>query len=76
MFFETVLSCDSPVFCEIQHNTDRGKKPPLKSDFGGMCIECGYENELVECVRCGEMVNRDILEHGLCPSCAAYIDKQ
>lgn len=42
----------------------------------GRCCYCGYENELAECERCGEMVSVDILEHGLCPSCAAYIDKQ
>lgn len=40
------------------------------------CCYCGYENELVKCERCGEMVNVDVHEHGLCPSCAAYIDKQ
>lgn len=32
--------------------------------------------EAAKCERCGEMVNVDILEHGLCPSCAAYIDNQ
>lgn len=42
----------------------------------GRCCYCGYENELVKCARCGEMVNVDILEDGICPSCAAYIDKQ
>ncbi len=42
----------------------------------GRCCYCGYENELVKCSRCGEMVNRDMLEYGLCPSCVAYLDKQ
>lgn len=42
----------------------------------GRCCYCGYENELAKCERCGEMLNVDILEHGLCPSCAAYIDNQ
>lgn len=42
----------------------------------GRCCYCGYENELVKCERCGELVDVDTLEHGLCPSCAAYIDKQ
>lgn len=42
----------------------------------GRCCYCGYENELVKCERCGELVDIDTLEHGLCPSCAAYIDKQ
>lgn len=40
------------------------------------CCYCGYENELVKCERCGELVDVDALEHGFCPSCAAYIDKQ
>mgnify|MGYP000005549789 FL=1 len=40
------------------------------------CCYCGYENELVKCERCGELVDADSVEHGLCPSCAAYIDKQ
>lgn len=40
----------------------------------GRCCYCGYENELVKCVRCGELV--DALEYGLCPSCTACIDKQ
>ena len=42
----------------------------------GRCCYCGYENELVDCARCGEMVSVNNLESGLCPSCAAYIDKQ
>ncbi len=40
----------------------------------GRCCYCGYENELAECVRCGQLVNQNDLEHGLCPSCAADID--
>jgi len=42
----------------------------------GRCCYCGYENELVKCERCGELVDADALEHGFCSSCAAYIDKQ
>jgi hypothetical protein len=42
----------------------------------GRCCSCGYENELVKCERCGELVDADALEHGFCPSCVAYIDKQ
>ncbi len=42
----------------------------------GKCCYCGYENELKECVRCGEMINIDDLDNGLCPSCVVYIDKQ
>lgn len=42
----------------------------------GRCCYCGYENELAECVRCGQQVNLNYLEHGLCPSCAAYINRQ
>lgn len=42
----------------------------------GRCCYCGYENELTECERCGEMVNADDLENGLCPSCVAFINKQ
>lgn len=40
----------------------------------GKCCYCGYENELEECVRCGALVGS--VEHGLCPTCAAYVDKQ
>lgn len=42
----------------------------------GKCCYCGYEHELEleECVRCGALVTS--LEHGLCPTCAAYVDKQ
>ncbi|QQR30278.1 hypothetical protein I5Q82_00575 [Acutalibacter muris] len=42
----------------------------------GRCCYCVYENELAKCERCGEMVNVDILEHGLCTSCTAYINRQ
>lgn len=42
----------------------------------GRCCCCGYENELAECERCGEMINTDDLENGLCPSCVTFIDKQ
>ena len=42
----------------------------------GRCCYCGYENELVKCERCDELLDADALEHGFCPSCAAYIDKQ
>ena len=42
----------------------------------GRCCYCGYENEIAECARCGEMVSVNDLENGLCPSCATYIDKQ
>lgn len=40
----------------------------------GKCCYCGYEHELVVCARCGAVVTE--LEHGLCPSCSAYVDKQ
>ena len=40
----------------------------------GKCCYCGYEQELERCVRCGELVSS--LEHGLCPTCASYVDKQ
>ena len=42
----------------------------------GKCYYCGFENEMMECEHCGELVSVDVLEHGLCPSCAAYIAKQ
>lgn len=42
----------------------------------GRCCYCGYENELLKCERCGELVDTDVFEHGFCPSCAAYIDNQ
>ena len=42
----------------------------------GRCCYCGYENELVKCERCGVLVGIDDAEHGLCPSCVAYIDGQ
>lgn len=40
----------------------------------GKCCYCGYEHELETCVRCGALVGS--LEHGLCPTCAAYVDEQ
>lgn len=40
----------------------------------GKCFYCGNENELEECVRCGALVGT--LEHGMCPTCAAYVDEQ
>lgn len=42
----------------------------------GRCCYCGFENEMVKCERCGELVSIDVLKNGFCPSCAAYIDKQ
>ena len=42
----------------------------------GRCCYCGWDNELEKCDRCGQLVNVDVLENGLCPSCSAYIDKQ
>ncbi len=42
----------------------------------GRCCYCGYEHELVRCDCCHELVSEDVIEHGFCPSCAAYIDKQ
>lgn len=40
----------------------------------GKCCYCGYEHELEVCVRCGALVGSS--EHALCPTCAAYVDKQ
>lgn len=42
----------------------------------GKCCYCGYKNELKECVRCGEMINIDNIDNGLCPSCVVYVDEQ
>ena len=42
----------------------------------GRCCYCGWDNELERCDRCGQLVDVDVLENGLCPSCSAYIDKQ
>lgn len=42
----------------------------------GRCCYCGYENELVRCERCGELVSANIIECGLCPACAVYVEKQ
>lgn len=42
----------------------------------GRCCYCGWNNELEKCVRCGEIVSFDDIEDGLCPSCAAYVDKE
>lgn len=42
----------------------------------GKCCYCGYEHELVQCNRCGEIVSEDVIENGFCPTCSAYIDKQ
>ncbi len=40
----------------------------------GRCGYCGYEHELETCVRCGAVTS--VLEHGLCPNCAAFVDEQ
>ena len=42
----------------------------------GCCCYCGWDNELEKCDRCGQLVDVDVLENGLCPSCSAYVDKQ
>lgn len=42
----------------------------------GKCCYCGYENEVLECAHCGELVSAYDAEHDLCPSCAAHIDEQ
>ena len=42
----------------------------------GKCCYCGFENEMVVCARCGEIVNAVIAEQDFCPSCAAYIERQ
>lgn len=42
----------------------------------GKCCYCGWNNELEKCERCGVMVSFDDIEDGLCPSCAAYVDKE
>ena len=42
----------------------------------GRCCYCGWDNELEKCERCGQLVDVDVLENGLCPSCSAYVDKQ
>ncbi len=42
----------------------------------GKCCYCGFENEMVVCERCGELVNAVIAEQGFCPSCAACIEQQ
>lgn len=42
----------------------------------GKCCYCGWENELVNCDRCGELISADLVEDGFCPSCHAYVDKQ
>lgn len=42
----------------------------------GKCCYCGWNNELKKCVRCGAIVSYDDIENGLCPSCAAYVDKE
>lgn len=42
----------------------------------GKCCYCGWDNELEKCVRCGAIVSYDDIENGLCPSCAAYVDKE
>ena len=42
----------------------------------GRCCYCGYENELLQCGRCGKLVDFYSSENGFCPSCASYIEKQ
>lgn len=42
----------------------------------GRCCYCGWDNELEKCDRCGQLMDVDVLENGLCPSCSANVDKQ
>ncbi len=43
----------------------------------GVCINCGYKNEIVKCIRCGEYYNADYEKNKeLCDSCLEYIRKQ
>ena len=42
----------------------------------GRCCYCGWENEIGECQRCGELLDVDSLENGFCPHCSSYIEKQ
>lgn len=42
----------------------------------GKCCYCGFENEMIECERCGEVVNAVTADQGFCPSCATYIEQQ
>lgn len=37
----------------------------------GRCCYCGWDNELEKCKRCGQLVEIDNLENGLCPSCSS-----
>ena len=41
----------------------------------GKCCYCGWDYELVECVRCGELVSANLIEDGFCPSCHEYVEK-
>lgn len=54
-----------------QHANQNSRFLPI-----GRCCYCGWDNELEKCDRCGQLVDVDVLENGLCPSCSAYIDKQ
>lgn len=42
----------------------------------GRCCYCGWDNELEKCERCGALVSSDDIKDGLCPSCAAHVDKE
>ena len=53
--------------------------PSHLEDFGCDGTEehyCGWDNELEKCERCGALISSDNIENGLCPSCAAYTDKE
>lgn len=40
----------------------------------GICGYCGCEHVLEPCIKCGKLT--EDLDHGLCASCATYIDEQ
>ncbi len=42
----------------------------------GKCCYCGWENELVKCERCGELISVNLIENGFCPACFTYVEKQ
>lgn len=42
----------------------------------GRCCYCGWDNALMKCERCGELMSADDIVDGFCPSCSAFIDKE
>ena len=78
MFFETVLSCDSPVFYEIQHNTDRGEKSRLTNLILEECVLNVFEtvNYGVNCREAAQRLAADFGINADRPPTQAVLEKR